>query len=492
MERISTMASTAWVPPMNRKDAPMSAKAVRPTDAAGTPARHHVVVIGSGFGGLTAARELAKTDVDVTVIAKTTHHLFQPLLYQVATGIISEGQIAPPFRVVRRKQKNLTVVLGEVEDIDIAGKTVTSRLLERVTTTPYDSIIIAAGAGQSYFGNDRFAEFAPGLKTIDDALELRGRILGAFEQAELSDDEEERDRLLTFVVVGAGATGVEMAGQIAEMARKTLKGTFRNIDSTTARVILLDGAPVVLPPYGGKLSQKAAEKLAKLGVEVQLGAMVVDMDYDGLVVKDADTSGSGGTTRRIESQCKVWSAGVAASPLGKLLAAQSEVELDRAGRVKVLPDLTIPGHPNVFVVGDMAFVDGVPGMAQGAIQGARYATDAIKAGLSGAPVESRKPFSYWDKGSMATIARFSAVAQIPIPGTKKKIELAGFLAWLGWLFLHLMYLVGHRSRFTTFIDWTLAFTTRSRSQLAITEQQVFGRTALQQLGQRSGEGKEVA
>ena len=484
MERLSTTASTAWVPTMDRKDAPMSAAAATP---AITPARHHVVVIGSGFGGLTAARELAKADVDVTVIAKTTHHLFQPLLYQVATGIISEGQIAPPFRVVRRKQKNLTVVLGEVEDIDITAKTVTSRLLERVTTTSYDSIIIAAGAGQSYFGNDRFAEFAPGLKTIDDALELRGRILGAFEQAELSDDPEERDRLLTFVVVGAGATGVEMAGQIAEMARKTLKGAFRNIDSTTARVILLDGAPVVLPPYGGKLSRKAAEKLATLGVEVQLGAMVVDMDYDGLVVKDSD-----GTTRRIESQCKVWSAGVAASPLGKQLEAQSEVELDRAGRVKVLPDLTIPGHPEVFVVGDMAFVDGVPGMAQGAIQGARYATDAIRAGLSGATAESRKPFSYWDKGSMATIARFSAVAQIPIPGTKKKIEMAGFLAWLGWLFLHLMYLVGHRSRFTTFIDWTLAFTTRSRSQLAITEQQVFGRSALAQLGQRSGEGKEVA
>ncbi len=486
MERLSTTASTAWVPTMDRKDAPMSAAATPPAQAT-TTARHHVVVIGSGFGGLTAARELAKADVDVTVIAKTTHHLFQPLLYQVATGIISEGQIAPPFRVVRRKQKNLTVVLGEVEDIDISAKTVTSRLLERVTTTSYDSIIIAAGAGQSYFGNDRFAEFAPGLKTIDDALELRGRILGAFEQAELSDDPEERDRLLTFVVVGAGATGVEMAGQIAEMARKTLKGTFRNIDSTTARVILLDGAPVVLPPYGGKLSRKAAEKLAKLGVEVQLGAMVVDMDYDGLVVKDSD-----GTTRRIESQCKVWSAGVSASPLGKQLEAQSEVELDRAGRVKVLPDLTIPGHPEVFVVGDMAFVDGVPGMAQGAIQGARYATDAIKAGLSGATAQSRKPFSYWDKGSMATIARLSAVAQIPIPGTKKKIEIAGFLAWLGWLFLHLMYLVGHRSRFTTFIDWTLAFTTRSRSQLAITEQQVFGRSAIARLEQRSGEGKEVA
>ena len=449
--------------------------------------RPHVVIIGSGFGGLFAAQRLRKTDVDITLIARTTHHLFQPMLYQVATGIVSEGEIAPATRVILRKQRNVQVMLGDVTEIDLKNGTVTSRLLERFTTTPYDKLIIAAGADQSYFGNDHFAEYAPGMKTIDDALELRGRILGAFEQAELSTDPAERERLLTFVVIGAGPTGVELAGQIAEMSDKTLKDAFRNIDATLARVILLDAAPAVLPPFGEKLGKKAAARLEKRGVEIQLGAMVVDLDYDSLTVKEKD-----GTTRRIESQCKVWSAGVSASPLGKQLEAQSEVELDRAGRVKVLPDLTIPGHPEVFVVGDMAFVDGVPGMAQGAIQGARYATDAIKAGLSGATAQSRKPFSYWDKGSMATIARFSAVAQIPIPGTKKKIEIAGFLAWLGWLFLHLMYLVGHRSRFTTFIDWTLAFTTRSRSQLAITEQQVFGRSAIARLEQRSGEGKEVA
>ncbi|MDL9937143.1 NAD(P)/FAD-dependent oxidoreductase [Gordonia sp. ABSL1-1] len=441
---------------------------------AGGP-RPHIVIIGSGFGGLTAARQFAKADVDVTVIARTTHHLFQPMLYQVATGLVSEGQIAPPLRVILRKQNNVNVVLGEVDSIDITARTVTSQLLGRDTVIAYDNLIVAAGADQSYFGNDHFAEFAPGLKTIDDALELRGRILGAFEQAELSDDPAERARLMTFVVIGAGATGVEMAGQIAEMARKTLAGTFRNIDSADARVVLVDAATAVLPPYGGKLSAAAAQRLEKIGVEVQLGAMVVDMDYDGLAVKDAD-----GTVRRIESQCKIWSAGVAGNPLGRQLADQSDVELDRAGRVRVEPDLSIPGHPEVFVVGDMMAVDGVPGMAQGAIQGAKYAAGVIKSRLKGDDA-GREPFQYWDKGSMATIARYSAVAKIPIPGTSRSVELAGFFAWIGWLFLHLIYLVGFRNRLTTLIDWTFAFTSRNRTQLAVTEQQVFARNAIDRL-----------
>lgn len=263
----------------------------------------------------------------------------------------------------------------------------TSRLLERVTVTPYDSLIIAAGADQSYFGNDQFAEYAPGMKTIDHALELRGRILGAFEQAELSDDPVEREKLLTFVVIGAGPTGVEMAGQIAEMAERTLKGSFRHIDPTKARVILLDAAPAVLTPFGPKLSAKAQKRLEKLGVEIQLNAMVTNLDYDGIEVKDSD-----GTVRRIEAQCKVWSAGVQASSLGKVLAEETGVELDRAGRVKVGPDLTVPGHTNVFVAGDMMAVDGVPGVAQGAIQGGRYAADAITAGLRGQTPDQRKPF----------------------------------------------------------------------------------------------------
>ena len=422
--------------------------------------RHRVVVIGSGFGGLFGVKALKKADVDITLVAKTTHHLFQPLLYQVATGILSVGEIAPTTRVILRKQKNAEVLLGDVLNIDLEAKTVTSKLLERITVTPFDSLIVAAGAQQSYFGNDHFAEFAPGMKTIDDALELRGRILGAFEQAELSDDQEEKDRLMTFVVVGAGPTGVELAGQIAELADRTLDGAFRNIDPRDARVILLDAAPAVLPPMG-----------EKLGVEIQLNAMVTDVDNDGLTVKEKD-----GTTRRIESQCKVWSAGVQGSPLGKQLADQSGSETDRAGRVLVEPDLTVKGHPNVFVIGDLMSVKDVPGMAQGAIQGATYAAKLIKASVKGQddPAQ-RAPFKYFDKGSMATVSRFNAVAKVG------KLEFGGFIAWLMWLALHLYYLVGYRSRITTVISWFVTFLGKGRAQMASTEQQVFARLAIEQL-----------
>ncbi|WP_370333167.1 NAD(P)/FAD-dependent oxidoreductase, partial [Mycolicibacterium hippocampi] len=424
----------------------------------------------SGFGGLTAAKHLKRADVDIKMIARTTHHLFQPLLYQVATGIISEGEIAPATRVILRKQKNAQVLLGDVTRIDLKTKTVRSELLGHTYVTPYDSLVIAAGAGQSYFGNDHFAEFAPGMKSIDDALELRGRILGAFEQAERSSDPARREKLLTFVVVGAGPTGVEMAGQIAELADHTLKGTFRHIDSTKARVILLDAAPAVLPPMGETLGKKAQARLEKMGVDIQLNAMVTDVDRNGITVKDPD-----GTLRRIESACKVWSAGVSASPLGRDLANQSGVELDRAGRVKVLPDLSIPGNPNVFVVGDMAAVEGVPGMAQGAIQGGKYAAKAIVAGLKGADPSQREPFSYFDKGSMATVSKFSAVAKIG------PLEFGGFIAWLAWLFLHLIYLVGFKTKIVTMLSWTVTFLGRNRGQLTITEQQAYARTRIEEL-----------
>jgi NADH dehydrogenase len=432
--------------------------------------KHKIVIIGSGFGGLNAAQKLKRADVDIKLIAKTTHHLFQPLLYQVATGIISEGEIAPPTRVILRKQKNCQVLLGEVTNINLANQTVDSLLLGHTYSTPYDTLIVAAGAGQSYFGNDHFAEWAPGMKTIDDALELRGRILGAFEQAERSSDPERRAKLLTFVVVGAGPTGVEMAGQIAELADHTLKGAFRHIDSTKARVILLDAAPAVLPPMGEKLGLKAAARLEKLGVEIQLGAMVTDVDRNGITVKHND-----GNVERIECATKVWSAGVAASPLGKILADQSGAEVDRAGRVKVLPDLTIPGHPNVFVVGDMALVDGVAGQAQGAIQGARYAARLVNAELKGADPTAREPFKYFDKGSMATVSRYSAVAKVG------PLEFGGFIAWLAWLFLHLIYLVGFRARFTTAVSWIGTFLGSQRGQLTITEQQAYARTRIEQL-----------
>ena len=432
--------------------------------------KHKVVIIGSGFGGLNAAQKLKRADVDIKLIAKTTHHLFQPLLYQVATGIISEGEIAPPTRVVLRNQKNCQVLLGEVTDINLAKQTVDSLLLGHTYRTPYDTLIVAAGAGQSYFGNDQFAEWAPGMKTIDDALELRGRILGAFEQAERSSDPDRREKLLTFVVVGAGPTGVEMAGQIAELADHTLKGAFRHIDSTKARVILLDAAAAVLPPMGTKLGLKAAARLEKLGVEIQLGAMVTDVDRNGITVKHTD-----GNIDRIECATKVWSAGVAASPLGKILADQSGAEIDRAGRIRVMPDLTIPGYPNVFAVGDMTLIDGVPGQAQGAIQGARYAARLIKAELKGADPATREPFKYFDKGSMATVSRYSAVAKVG------PLEFGGFIAWLAWLFLHLIYLVGFKARLVTALSWIGTFIGSQRGQLTITEQQAYARTRIEQL-----------
>ena len=432
--------------------------------------RHRVVVIGSGFGGLNAVKKLKRADVDIKLIARTTHHLFQPMLYQVATGIVAEGAIAPPTRVILRGQRNVQVLLGDVTHIDLQGKFVVSELLGHNYETPYDSLIIAAGAGQSYFGNDHFAEFAPGMKSIDDALELRGRIMSAFEAAERSNDPERRKKLLTFTVVGAGPTGVEMAGQIAELADFTLKGAYRHIDPTKARVILLDAASAVLPPMGDKLGKKAAARLEKMGVEIQLGAMVTDVDRDGITVKDSD-----GTVRRIESACKVWSAGVSASPLGRDLARQSGVELDRAGRVKVLHDLSLPGCPNVFVIGDMAAVEGVPGVAQGAIQGAKYATGMIKAELAGADPAEREPFQYFDKGSMATVSRFSAVAKIG------PLEFGGLIAWFAWLLLHLVYLIGFKNKITTVLSWTVTFLSGRRGQLTITEQQAFARTRLEQL-----------
>ncbi|MFE3445964.1 NAD(P)/FAD-dependent oxidoreductase [Nocardia sp. NPDC059180] len=444
--------------------------------------RHQVVVIGSGFGGLFGTKHLKNADVDVTLISKTSTHLFQPLLYQVATGILSVGEIAPATRLVLRKQNNAQVLMGEVIDIDLRAKTVTSRLLNQDTVTQFDSLIVATGAQQSYFGNDQFSTFAPGMKTIDDALELRGRILGAFEQAELATTQEERERLLTFVVVGAGPTGVELAGQIAELADRTLEGTFHNIDPRDARVVLVEGAGAVLGPMGPKLGGKAQRRLEKMGVEIQLNAMVTDVDAHGVSVKDPD-----GTIRRIESACKVWSAGVQASPLGKMLADRSDgTEVDRAGRVVVEPDLTIKGHSNVFVVGDLMSVPNVPGQAQGAIQGATYAAKQIKAGLKGHAPEERKPFKYFNKGSMATVSRFSAVCQVG------KLEFGGFIAWLAWLALHLYYLVGYRSRIITVIQWFVTFLGRTRGQMAATEQWVFARLALEAMnGEDEGEAEVV-
>lgn len=432
--------------------------------------KHRVVIIGSGFGGLFAAKALSGKDVEVTLVSRTAHHLFQPLLYQVATGILSEGDIAPATRDILARDMNVRTILGDVHDIDIEARTVTSRSLSQETVTEYDSLIIAAGAGQSYFGNDHFARYAPGMKDIDNALELRGRIFGAFELAETTVDAEDRDRLLTFVVVGAGPTGVEMAGQIAELSHKTLAHEFRYIDPRDARVILLDGASQVLPSFGDRLGGKTRASLEKRGVEVQLGAMVTEVDGSGIEVKDQD-----GTVRRIEAMTKVWAAGVAASPLGKMIADQAGAEIDRAGRVHVEEDLTVKGHPEIFLVGDMINLKGYPGVAQLAIQGGRYAAKEILGRLEGK--EPQAPFVYKDKGSMATISKYSAVASIG------RIKLTGFIAWLAWLAVHLMAMVGFKNRISTLLNWIITFVGNNRNERATTMQQVFARRAIEDLGE---------
>lgn len=430
--------------------------------------RHRVVIIGSGFGGLAAAQSLAKVDVDVTLVAKTGHHLFQPLLYQVATGILSVGDIAPSTRLVLREHKNITVTLGEVDKIDVANRTVHAVAGHIDFDLPYDSLIVAAGANQSYFGNDHFERWAPGMKTIDDALELRGRILGSFELAEITEDEEARRQLLTFIVVGAGPTGVEMAGQIGELAHRTLKNSYRRIDPADARIILLDAAPAVLPPFGEKLGEAAKARLEQLGVEVHLNAMVTDVDSTGIEIKGAD-----GTTRRIGAACKIWSAGVQASPLGKMLAEQTDAEVDRAGRVKVNKDLSVPGHPEIFVIGDMMSLDNLPGVSPVAIQGGKYVAKQIDRELAGKQSPTgRPPFKYFDKGSMATVSRYSAVVKI------RGFEIHGFIAWVLWLVVHLAFLIGFRNRLATLFSWGMHILGDKRSHLSATSRFVYGRRAI--------------
>lgn len=426
---------------------------------------HDVVIVGSGFGGLFAARSLARDPVRVTVISDTGHHLFQPLLYQVATGILSMGEVAPATREVLRRQRNARVLLGTVTDVDLERRVVTSRSPAGTTTVRYDSLIVAAGAGQSYFGNDHFARFAPGLKSIDDALELRGRIFGSFEVAEVSEDPEVIDRLLTFVVVGAGPTGVEMAGQISELAQRALHRDFRHIDTRQARVVLVDGAPRALGAFSSKLSAAATRQLTDLGVEVHLGQMVVGVDADGVDLRDGD-----GRETRIEARTKIWAAGVAASPLGRHLAERSGATTDQVGRVLVEKDCSLPGHPEVFVVGDMMALDDLPGVAQVAMQSAQHATAQIRRRLRGEP--AGEPFVFHDKGSMATVARFRAVASIG------SLEVSGFLAWVLWLGVHLVYLIGFKNRLTTLLHWAVSFVGRGRSERAATMQQVRAREAV--------------
>jgi NADH:ubiquinone reductase (H+-translocating) len=408
----------------------------------------HVVIVGGGFAGLYCARALRRAPVRVTVIDRRNFHLFQPLLYQVATASLSPADIAGPIRAILRRQANAQVWMGEVVDVDRTRRTVS--LADGVDVS-WDYLVLATGATHAYFGHDEWAEHAPGLKTVDDAIEIRRRFLLAFEEAEREGDPEARRRLLTFVIVGAGPTGVELAGAMAEIARRVMPNDFRAIDTAAARVLLLEAADRVLPPYPPELSEKARRQLEALGVEVRTGAMVTGMG-DGHVTV--------GETERIEAGNVFWAAGVSASPLGERLG----VETDRAGRVRVEPDCSIPGDPRVFVVGDLATVEGpdgtqVPGVAPAAIQMGKHVARTILRDLEG---KAREEFRYRDKGDLATIGRAAAVARI---GT---LRIGGFVAWILWALVHILYLIGFRNRLLVMIQWAWAYLTYQRGIRLIT------------------------
>lgn len=395
-----------------------------------------VVIVGCGFGGLWAAQGLARAPVEVTVIDRTNHHLFTPLLYQVATAGLSAPSISAPIRHILEGQKNATVLLGEVREVLPDQKTI---LLEDRSPVPYDYLIVASGSINHYFGNDAWAPFAPGLKTLEEALEIRSRVLTAFERAERESDPARRSAWLTFVVIGGGATGVELAGTLAEIARHTLKGEFRRVDPTRARVVLVEGTERVLPPYTRDLSEKARLQLERLGVTVWLNKRVTAVDADGVTLG----------AERLEAKTVIWAAGVASSPLGKSLDAP----LDRAGRVQVAPDLSVPGHPEIFVAGDLAAVAGVPGIAPAAKQMGRHAALNIRKSLENKP---RVPFRYRDYGQLATIGRNAAVAMIG------KLHLSGYPAWLMWLLAHIYFLINFRNRVAVMIDWAWSYWTYNR------------------------------
>ncbi|CAN7340770.1 NAD(P)/FAD-dependent oxidoreductase [Variovorax sp. LjRoot290] len=433
--------------------------------------RPRIVIVGCGFGGLEAARKLQGADVDVTIVDKTNHHLFQPLLYQVATAGLAAPSIAAPVRLLFRRQPNITTLLGEVTQIDPVAREVQ---LASGTRLGWDHLIVAAGATHSYFGNDGWARMAPGLKTLADAFEIRRRVLMSFEAAEIEPDPARRRALLTFAVIGAGPTGVEMAGTLAEIARHTLEGEFRRIDPGSAEVLLIEGGPRVLQAMPESLSQRALEQLQKLGVQVRLNAKVTAIDETGLTVESPFSDGGAGTgSHRIDCHCVIWAAGVAASPLGRLLAAATGAETDRAGRVKVLPDLNVPGHPDISVVGDLAAAMShrpgkepkpVPGVSPGAKQMGRAAAVNILRRIAG---KETVPFRYRDYGNLATIGRNSAVVDLGTPFGP--LRFSGRLAWLFWLFAHAYFLIGFRNRIVVLMDWASAYWSFQRHARVVAE-----------------------
>jgi len=409
-------------------------------------ARPEVVIVGGGFGGLYAARALKGAPVHATLVDRRNHHLFQPLLYQVATAGLNPADIAAPIRSVFRGWPNVSVVLAEAIAVDLSART----LILADGRLSYDYLVLATGATHSYFGHDEWARLAPGLKSIEDALDIRRRVLLAYEMAERERDVERRREWMTFVIIGGGPTGVELAGALAEISRQALSREFQHIDPTQARIILIEGEPRVLPPYPPGLSAKARTQLERLGVEVRTGVRVTGIDAEGVMVGE----------ERILARTVIWAAGVAASPLARTLGAP----LDRAGRVLVTPKLTLPGHDEVFVIGDLAAVaqDGqaVPGVAPAAIQMGRHVGRSIRRAVAGQPLE---PFRYWDKGSFATIGRGKAVGE-----TFGGLKLSGFPAWIAWLAIHIFFLIGFRSRALVIFQWAYSYVTFRRGARLIT------------------------
>jgi NADH dehydrogenase len=428
------------------------------------PRTHRVVVVGGGFGGLQAALKLRRAPVEVTLVDRRNFHLFQPLTYQVATGALSPGEIAYPLRAIFKRHPNVRVLLAEVADFDLEARELRLRSVGDVpapASLPYDTLIVSGGSRYSYFGHDDWSTHAAEVKSLESALTVRSRLLTAFEAAEEESDPERRTAWLTFVVVGAGPTGVEMAGQIAELGRDTLRRDFRSADPRAARILLVEAADRVLTSFPPSLSAKARRSLERIGVTPLLGHTVVDLDADGVTVDVG-----GGTTERIASRTVVWAAGVTASGLASRLGELTGAERDRAGRVTVEPDLTLPGHPEVFALGDMIRVrsaDGssvaLPGVAPVAMQEGRYAARVVRDRLAG---RETPPFRYRDKGNLATIGRAAAVAEI------KGLKLSGLLAWVTWLTVHIWYLVGFQNRILVFIRWSFSFLTHGRGARLIT------------------------
>ena len=419
--------------------------------------RHRVVILGGGFGGLYAAQALKRAPVDLTVVDRRNYHLFQPLLYQVATGSLSPGEIAAPIRSVLSNQKNTRVLLGEAVDIDPLAKQV---ILKDGASVAYDSLIVATGSQGSYFGHDEWHSWAPGLKTVEDATTIRHKILLAFEAAERTDDQAERTAWLTFVIVGAGATGVELAGALGEIANETLKHDFRSIRPQDARIIVVDGGKRVLSTYPEDLSTKAEQQLCKLGARVRLGVMVTGVDEDGVTLKTVTGED------HIPSHTVIWAAGVAVTEFARTLAKKVNAETDKAGHIKVAPDLSIPNFPDIFVVGDLALVNDdkgkpLPGVAQVAMQGGSYVAAVITKRVKGQPGE-QKPFKYFNKGDLAVIGRAAAVANV------FGVHLSGIIAWLVWLFIHLLYIVEFQSRILVAVQWGFLYLSHNRGARLIT------------------------